>query len=102
MAPSRAGLPTEVDDLQVEGVPAVLGEEDLEVTFGPSDVGAVRETPTRGQAVDVGVDRKGGNAEGLELPWKIPLTEHSGSDLELYHKCKLGSLSMQKWQLTHT
>lgn len=54
-----------VDELQVEVVPAFLREEGFEIFFGLLNVFARREFPMPGKAVDVGVHREGGSAEGL-------------------------------------
>lgn len=53
------------DDLEVEFVPGVSGEEFFEVVFGLCDVFALGEFPTFGEAVDVCIDGEGGDAEGL-------------------------------------
>ncbi len=53
------------DDLEVEFVPGVAWEEFFEVAFGLDDVFTGGEFPACGEAVDVGIDGKGGDAEGL-------------------------------------
>ena len=53
------------DDLEVELVPGLAGEEAFEVGFRLDDVFAGREFPAGGEAVDVGVHGEGGDAEGL-------------------------------------
>ena len=65
MAAGRAVLAAEVDDLQVQGVPVLGGEQPLAVPFGLRDVLASRQAPAIDQAVDMGVDWEGRHAEVL-------------------------------------
>lgn len=53
------------DDLQVQLVPALAGEAFLQVALGLDNVLSLAEFPALGEAVDVGVHREGGHAEGL-------------------------------------
>ena len=54
-----------VNDLQVELVPAFFGEVSLQVFLGLGDAFAVRQFPSLGQAVNMGVDRKSRVPKGL-------------------------------------
>src|SRR6478735_3540066 len=49
----RAVLATEEDDLEMARVPRLPWEHRLQVTFGALDLRAVRQTPARGEPVDV-------------------------------------------------
>ena len=55
-------LAPEIDDLQVELRPGVLGKDRLQVAFGTLDGRSVRESPSRGEPVDVRVDGKRGSS----------------------------------------
>src|SRR5215217_7196272 len=61
----RAVPAAEVDDLQVDLAPGLLGKHPLQVALGGLDVLAARQAPAGGQTVDVGVYRKGRQPEGL-------------------------------------
>ena len=58
-------LPAKVDDLQVELVPGLPGEDALQVFFDVIGGLAVGEPPTPRQPQDVGVDRERRDTEGL-------------------------------------
>ena len=65
MSLGGAIFPAEEDDLEVAPVPGVSREHRLQVPLGSLDGGAVREPPTIGESVDVGVHGKRGFTEGL-------------------------------------
>ena len=65
VAAGRAVFAAEVDDLQMQGVPALLGKEALTVFFGLLDVFAIGQTPAVDQPMDMGVDGKSSYAEVL-------------------------------------
>ena len=73
------------DDLQVELVPLVLWEEPLGVALGLLHVLPVGEIPAVHQAVDVGVDREGRDAEGLRHDHRRRLVPHAGEALKGFH-----------------
>jgi len=53
------------NDLQVEAVPGVARKELFQVSLGLRDVFSGGEFPAGCEAVDVGIDRKRRDAEGL-------------------------------------
>ena len=61
----RAMLPPEVDDLQVQLVPALFREGPLQVLLRLHNVLAAGQAPAVSEAVDVCIHREGGLAEGL-------------------------------------
>src|SRR6266849_7574153 len=65
MIPCRTVLPSEVNDLKEALAPGIGREKFFQVCFGLSDLLAARKTPTRGQPVNMRVDRKGRLAECL-------------------------------------
>lgn len=65
MPPGWAVFSAEIDDLEMQFVPLILGEVRFEVALGLDDGAAARETPAVSEAMNVGVDGKGGYAEGL-------------------------------------
>ena len=65
MAACGAVFATEEDNLKVEGIPCAGWIEGFEIGFGLLDIFAAAETPTSGEAVDVGIDGKGGMSEAL-------------------------------------
>ena len=64
-ASSRAEFAAVKNDLQMQIVPTGFREQFLQVRFGLFDVLAIGQPPTLSQAMNVSVDWKGGNAEGL-------------------------------------
>ena len=64
-ASSRAVLPPIKNDLQMKFVPGFFGEQFFEVVLGLLNAGAGTKAPALRKAVDVGVNRKGWNPEGL-------------------------------------
>lgn len=53
------------DDLEVKFVPRFSGENFFQITFGLDDVFSAAELPAFSEAVDVGIDWKGGDSESL-------------------------------------
>ncbi len=82
MAEGRAVLAAEVDDLQVAVVPPVAGEHRLQIVFGAFHVRPVRQAPSEGESVDVGVDGERRHAEGLRHHDTGRLVTDAGQRLE--------------------
>lgn len=61
----RAEFPAKIDDLQMSAVPLGFGKEPFQVAFRPFDGRAVRKSPSHGEPVDVRIDGKRGESEGL-------------------------------------
>jgi glutamate-ammonia-ligase adenylyltransferase len=80
--PGGAVLASEVDDLEMTIAPLIGGEEHLEVAFGLDHVARTRQTPAAGEAVDMGVDGKGGMTERLNHHDARGLVPHSRELLE--------------------
>lgn len=66
------------NNLEVEAVPRVAGEEFLQVALGDDDVFSGGEFPAGGEAVDVGVDGKCRDAERLRHHDRRGLVTHAG------------------------
>ena len=77
-AAGRGVFPSVEDDLQVELVPAILWKKTLGVALGLFHVLAVGHFPSGEQAVDVGVNGKGGNPKGLAHDYRGRFVAHGG------------------------
>ena len=70
------------NDLEVEFVPPFTGEGALQVFFGFDDVFPGGQFPSLGEAVDVGIDGKGGDAKGLAHHDRGGFVADAGKGLE--------------------
>ena len=85
MAARWTMLAAEVDDLQVQVVPALFGKEALAVFFGLLDIFAIGQTPAIDQPVDMRVDWKSGYAEVLRHHYLSGLVANAGQSFECFH-----------------
>ena len=70
-------LPTEKNNRQMEPIPIAVRKKALEIPFGAFHRVSVREPPARRETVDMGVDRKRGDAERLGHDNARRLVPHS-------------------------
>ena len=82
-SPGSAVLPAKIDHPEVQLVPLGLGEEGLQVPFGLHHISRLGKAPALGEAVDMGVDREGGHAEGLAHDHARRLVAHARQRLQL-------------------
>ena len=54
-----------IDDLEMQAVPAFLGEEPLQVSLGRSYVFPTGQTPALSEPVDMRIHRESGQSKGL-------------------------------------
>ena len=85
MPARRAVLPAEIDDLEMERVPALAREYRLEVALDLLDVARARQLPAPGEPVDVGVDRERRLLERLRHHHAGGLVADAGELLERRH-----------------
>ena len=75
-------LSAEVNDLQVEFIPGLLGKEALEILLGLLDRFPVGQAPSLGQTVNMGINRKGWDTEGLGHDHLCGLVAHARESLQ--------------------
>ncbi len=75
-------LPTVINDLQVQLVPALLWEKPLQILLRLGNAFSVCQFPSLGQAMNMGVHRKGGVAEGLGHHNRCRLVSDPGKFLQ--------------------
>ena len=65
MPAGRTIFPREMDDLEMDFIPGAFGEKPFQIPFGLLDRFAARKAPSVRAPMDVRVDGKGGEVEGL-------------------------------------
>ena len=72
----------------MQGVPLFAGEEAFEIFLGLHDVFSGTQTPALREAMNVGIDRKGGHPKGLTHDHRSGLVPHRGKSLQRRHVCR--------------
>ena len=85
-AASRAVLPPIKNDLQMQGIPACLGESALQVPLGFDHVAASGQAPALGQSMDMGIHGEGRHAKSLSHDYACGLVAHTG---ELFQRIEI-------------
>ena len=99
--PCLAMLPTIIDDLQVEFVPSFLGEKSLQVLLGLEYASSVGQFPALGQSMNMGIDGKSGNPEGLAHDHGSGFVTDAGKRLEASLSSAQDALERRK-RVVHT
>ena len=73
------------NDLEVEVVPAFAREEPFEVFFCLLDATPIGQAPPLGEAMDMGIDRKGRHAKGLGQDNRCCFVTNAGQGFQSRH-----------------